>query len=680
MDCKAGKVGKAGRDDNEDMVCQADKEGRDSMVCQADKEGRDSMVCKAGNDSKVCKADNEVRDSKNDGGGMACELLEFLTACGTPYKMLVLEGLAYLPRLREMFPAAELWCALAAAEDADDEAVQGLGVHWVFTDYLSEPLPLEREFFDYIIAGDCLAQSANPQDIASGLGLYLKPTGYLLMSFANIRHWRIIQQLMEGHFYHVCTRAFTHDEMTKLLAASFYKDVQFLPVEGSRPPSGFVERLEGAGFQNINNDLLIKSWLVRAAKSTPEIMELKRMYTPELRQRLAVLLRRLEYGIAEGAKGENNLVALWQLCQDNMVFPAYLAAFIKETVVHTNALLWRLSSWGGSSRPEQQDFWAELLEEMAAAEMELMETGAMEIEPVEIEPVDMAPVDIADVDITDVNVADVEIEPVGMAPVSEGVSEGRQDLQMLTAWRQGRPEPLPPDTAPCLRAGAVVPGTKIAFITCVNRPELYEEALLYMKQLRLPEGMEAEFIPVEGAASMCSGYNQAMAKTQAAYKVYVHQDTLIVNKNFIFDLLNLFEDKTIGAVGMIGARKLPSSGVWWDAMRTYGRVLHACEPECVVETACMEPEQPWIEVEAVDGLLLAAQVDLPWREDLFDGWHFYEVSMCKELQRRGYKVAVPRQESFWCIHCPKEKPLAASYKVYQKRFLREYGGELNPEV
>ena len=73
-------------------------------------------------------------------------------------------------------------------------------------------------------------------------------------------------------------------------------------------------------------------------------------------------------------------------------------------------------------------------------------------------------------------------------------------------------------------------------------------------------------------------------------------------------------------------------------MRSYGRVLHACEPECIVETACMEPPEPWLEVEAVDGLMIATQVDVPWQEQLFDGWHFYDISMCKDLQRQGCKV------------------------------------------
>ena len=145
--------------------------------------------------------------------------------------------------------------------------------------------------------------------------------------------------------------------------------------------------------------------------------------------------------------------------------------------------------------------------------------------------------------------------------------------------------------------------------------------------------------------------------------------------------MRLFADETVGAVGVIGCASLPRSGVWWDGLRTYGRVLHACEPESVVDSHCMEPDGPYRQVEAVDGLFIATQYDILWREDLFTGWHLYDTSLCKEMQRRGYRVVVPNQsQEFWCIHCPKEKPLAQSYKGYQKVFLREYGQELHPEV
>lgn len=221
---------------------------------------------------------------------------------------------------------------------------------------------------------------------------------------------------------------------------------------------------------------------------------------------------------------------------------------------------------------------------------------------------------------------------------------------------------------------------KIAFITCVNNEDDYNEALLYMKSLPLPNGMTAEYIAVRGAKSMCAGYNQGMRQTDAKYKVYLHQDTLIVNKSLVVDIKKIFTDKNIGLIGVIGSRSLPRTGVWWEGLRTYGRVLHACEPECVVNSQCRQPEGEYQEAEAVDGLILITQCDIPWREDLFTGWHFYDIAMCMEMKRAGYKVVIPRQEDFWCIHCPKEKPLAPSYKTYQRIFLQEYGKKLNPEV
>ena len=222
---------------------------------------------------------------------------------------------------------------------------------------------------------------------------------------------------------------------------------------------------------------------------------------------------------------------------------------------------------------------------------------------------------------------------------------------------------------------------KCAFITCVNNEDWYSECCLYLQHLNVPPEFTVEFIPVRNATSMTAGYQAAMQSTDAKFKVYLHQDTLVVNKNFIADLLGIFSDPTIGAVGMIGCKNLPKSGVWWDGLRTYGRVLHACEPESVVDSECSEPDAPFIDVESVDGLLIATQYDLPWRTELFDGWHLYDTSLCMEMHRAGYRVVVPNQtDDFWCIHCPKEKPLAPTYKRYQKIFLREYGKELDPEV
>ena len=81
---------------------------------------------------------------------------------------------------------------------------------------------------------------------------------------------------------------------------------------------------------------------------------------------------------------------------------------------------------------------------------------------------------------------------------------------------------------------------KVAFITCANSDWWYSECRLYLEHLNIPEGMKAEIIDVRDAASMTSGYNHAMKSSDAKYKIYLHQDTFVVNKNLIADLLKIF--------------------------------------------------------------------------------------------------------------------------------------------
>ena len=72
-----------------------------------------------------------------------------------------------------------------------------------------------------------------------------------------------------------------------------------------------------------------------------------------------------------------------------------------------------------------------------------------------------------------------------------------------------------------------------------------------------------------------------------------------------------------------------------------------------------------------DGLIMVTQYDLPWREDLFQGWHFYDVSQCLEFEKAGYKVGVIKQISPWCLHdCGKVN--GTGYEDNRKIFVQHY--------
>lgn len=218
---------------------------------------------------------------------------------------------------------------------------------------------------------------------------------------------------------------------------------------------------------------------------------------------------------------------------------------------------------------------------------------------------------------------------------------------------------------------------KICFITCVNDETYYEESLLYLRNLQLPTGMQMQFLAVRGAASMASGYNEAMRQSNAKYKVYLHQDAFLLKKDYIKIICELFQkEKTIGLIGLAGCRKISGRGIWWKEKELYGQICHAYEPESLRKTYYGKVIENHNEVQAVDGVIMATQYDIPWREDVFYGWHFYDISQSMEFQRYGYKVIVPQQKDFWLVHATKDKSLGDAYQQFRESFLAEYGKEI----
>ena len=71
---------------------------------------------------------------------------------------------------------------------------------------------------------------------------------------------------------------------------------------------------------------------------------------------------------------------------------------------------------------------------------------------------------------------------------------------------------------------------------------------------------------------------------------------------------------------------------------------------------------------------MATQYDIPWREDLFQGFHFYDVSQSLEFQRAGYLIGIPNQANLWCIHYNGDEFDADTYEVPESvcRTLQRY--------
>lgn len=213
---------------------------------------------------------------------------------------------------------------------------------------------------------------------------------------------------------------------------------------------------------------------------------------------------------------------------------------------------------------------------------------------------------------------------------------------------------------------------KISFIICWNNRFYLEECRLWLNELIVPEGFTMEIIEIEGAPSMTAGYNEGMRQSDAKYKVYLHQDVFIRNPEFIPDILEIFrKDEKIGMLGMVGTPYMYKSGCMWNGIR-FGGFYRLEEYNEKKQIELFYPiKTGYMEVEAIDGLLMATQYDVPWREELFDKWDFYDVSQSFEFLKRGYKVVVPGQTTDWYFHDCGAINLY-HYDEERKKFLKKY--------
>ena len=128
-----------------------------------------------------------------------------------------------------------------------------------------------------------------------------------------------------------------------------------------------------------------------------------------------------------------------------------------------------------------------------------------------------------------------------------------------------------------------------------------------------------------------------------------------------------------GLAGVVGVRRMPENGIWWEGEKL-GSIRDKLTGEFLDYQYQMDSRHSQL-ASAVDGLLLATQYDIPWRTDLFTGWHFYDLSQAYEFRRLGFRTIVLPQQAPLCVH-NSVKPSVEGFEEDRQRFVQEYAAEL----
>lgn len=249
-------------------------------------------------------------------------------------------------------------------------------------------------------------------------------------------------------------------------------------------------------------------------------------------------------------------------------------------------------------------------------------------------------------------------------------------------------------------------GHDVACIMCVNDDDYVKEMILYLKRQKLPEGYRLCLYPVRGAESMTAGYELARESISAEIKIYLHQDTFIFDEEYLRKLIEALRRDDYAMLGLAGSGKLPKSAVWGesapedmkfclyqdftlqvieavtdsfkdaikDSFKDFLKVpsgdeLAGKSGESSADLRCQETE-------CIDGVLMATKENVPWREDLFNGFHFYDISQCMEYRKRGYRIGIFENGGhagvLHEVNVSKNETYERSYEKARQKFLQEY--------
>lgn len=216
---------------------------------------------------------------------------------------------------------------------------------------------------------------------------------------------------------------------------------------------------------------------------------------------------------------------------------------------------------------------------------------------------------------------------------------------------------------------------KFCFIICTNNDLLWEEAIHYINHIHIPEGYEIDILTITDADSMTKGYQEAMTASDAKYKIYMHQDVFILNKNILFDLLSIFQsDPKIGLIGMVGYDTVSPDGIMWHKKREGN--LYQPHPQSVYpplqQYQYSLSQDGFSYVALVDGFFMATSHDLPWNTELLTGWDFYDAFQSMNFLQHEYKIAVPHQTFPWCMHDDNKIVNLSNYNKYRHLFMKIY--------
>ena len=108
-------------------------------------------------------------------------------------------------------------------------------------------------------------------------------------------------------------------------------------------------------------------------------------------------------------------------------------------------------------------------------------------------------------------------------------------------------------------------------------------------------------------------------------------------------------------IGNSGTTRMTDNGIWWSSDYYFYRIN--IFQDNLLNVARCTP----------------SHTDIYWREDLFDNWHFYDISQTYEFRKHGLRTVFLNDTDITLLHELSTKPSPVDYyEKYRQIFLNNY--------
>lgn len=160
-----------------------------------------------------------------------------------------------------------------------------------------------------------------------------------------------------------------------------------------------------------------------------------------------------------------------------------------------------------------------------------------------------------------------------------------------------------------------------------------------MKILEIPVGYEVEILVITDVMKKIEAYRRAVLGSEAKYKIFIDEKTVIKDKNFLNEIITTFnQDEKIGAIGVIGSSIVPTDAKIRHNTRRIGEMEFTD-----IKFVNWSGDSNIADVIAVEEYVLATSCDTAWFDIGLQSDEFLFTTQCIELKEKGYKSVINRE-------------------------------------